>query len=62
MILKTTDEEGVAKFLNCIGFGLGRMRLCDAGACVDVVFELDANEWNGTKELQLKLKDIRKSV
>ena len=23
MILKTTDEEGVAKFLNCIGFGLG---------------------------------------
>ena len=63
MILKTTDEEGVVKFLNCIGFGLSeRMRLCDAGACVDVVFELDANEWNGTKELQLKLKDIRKSV
>ncbi|MEK7494220.1 MAG: single-stranded-DNA-specific exonuclease RecJ [Patescibacteria group bacterium] len=63
MILKTTDEEGAVKFLNCIGFGLSeRMRLCDAGACVDVVFELDANEWNGTKELQLKLKDIRKSM
>lgn len=63
LILKTTDQEGAVKFLNCIGFGLSeRMRLCDAGMCVDVVFELDANEWNGTKELQLKLKDIRKSL
>ncbi|MCR4323063.1 MAG: single-stranded-DNA-specific exonuclease RecJ [Candidatus Azambacteria bacterium] len=63
MMLKATNEDGTVKFFNCIGFGLSaHMQICDIGACVDVVFELDANEWNGTKELQLKLKDIRKSL
>ena len=63
MMLKATSADGAVKFFDCIGFGLSeRMQMCDVGACVDVVFELEANEWNGTKELQLKLKDIRKSL
>src|SRR3989344_1219349 len=53
---------GVTKFFDCIGFGLShKMENVRAGDRVDVVFELEANEWNGTRELQLNIKDIRKS-
>lgn len=63
IMLKAACEDGAVKFFGCIGFGLSsRMQFCDVGACVDVVFELEANQWNGTKELQLKIKDIRKSL
>lgn len=62
MKLKSTLESGAIKFFDCIGFGLSDRMINDkAGDKVDIVFELEANEWNGTRELQLKLKDIRKS-
>jgi len=58
--LKTSLPDGSLKFFDCIGFGLShKMEHCSAGDQVDVVFELEANEWNGTRELQLKLKDIQ---
>jgi len=60
--LKTELKNGVFKFFDCIGFGLSdRMRHADVGDIVDVAFELEANTWNGIRELQLKLKDIRKA-
>jgi len=31
------------------------------GDSIDVVYELDANEWNGNKELQLRIVDLKKS-
>jgi len=59
--LKIYLEKGNKKF-DAIGFNLGGF--CDkikAGDKIDVVFELIANEWNGTKELQLKIADLKKS-
>ena len=59
--LEKEAEKGMKKF-NAIGFGLAGF--CDKiklGEKVDIVFEMIANEWNGTKELQLKIIDIKKS-
>jgi single-stranded-DNA-specific exonuclease len=61
MSLEKEAENG-AKRLKAIGFGLANF--CDKiklGEKVDIVFEMIANEWNGTKELQLKLIDLKKS-
>lgn len=60
--LKTQYANGAVKYFDCIGFSLSaRMSHCEEGDTVDVVFELEANTWNGIRELQLKLKDIRKA-
>lgn len=43
-----------------IGFGFGHW--CDKlseGDKVDMVFEVDVNEWNGNRELQLKIVDLK---
>lgn len=58
--LERETEKGVKRF-KAIGFGLADF--CDKirlGDKIDVVFELIANEWNGTKELQLKIIDLKK--
>ncbi|HDY72815.1 MAG TPA: single-stranded-DNA-specific exonuclease RecJ [bacterium] len=59
--LKLFLEKETKKF-KAIGFGLADF--CDKiqiGDKVDIVFELIVNEWNGTKELQLKIIDLKKS-
>ena len=61
--VKAVCADGSVKFVDCIGFGLAsRMEYFTVGQGVDIVFELEANEWNGTKELQIKIKDIRKTL
>jgi single-stranded-DNA-specific exonuclease len=43
-----------------IGFHMAeKMPLLVAGKPVDVVFKIDENEWNGEKNLQLKVIDVR---
>jgi len=62
IMLKMEDSGGVVRFFNCIGFGLSsRMQFMEEGDCADIVFALEANTWNGLRELQLNLKDIRRS-
>ncbi len=57
--LKGELSSGVARFFDCIGFGLShKMEQCKTGDSVDAVFELEVNEWNGTRELQLNVKDM----
>jgi single-stranded-DNA-specific exonuclease len=46
-----------------IGFNMvAKFPLLEASAPVDVVFTLDENEWNGEKNLQLKVIDVRRSA
>jgi single-stranded-DNA-specific exonuclease len=46
-----------------IGFNMaGKFPLLQGSSKVDVVFTLDENEWNGEKNLQLKVVDLRHSV
>jgi single-stranded-DNA-specific exonuclease len=50
-----------ARGLNAIGFGLGdRARLCTEGP-VDAAFSVGFDEWDGTRRLQLKLRDLRRA-
>ena len=54
-------QQGNGKITG-IGFHMAeKMPLLEAGRPVDVVFKLDINEWNGEKNLQLKVIDFRVS-
>lgn len=57
--LKLTVTDGTATW-DAIGFRLGHWieRMPD---CVDLVYTLDANDWNGREFLQLVVKDLRPS-
>ncbi len=50
-----------ARALDAIGFGMGdRAALCDEGP-VDAAFSVGFDEWDGTRRLQLKLRDLRRA-
>lgn len=58
--LQIVTKDGVR--LNAIGFKLGDLlSQCAYGSLVDIVYHIDVNEWQGRKELQLKMVDVRKS-
>lgn len=60
--LKLTVQSHYGKIVNAIGFGLGdRLKSLGLGDEIDVVYEIDVNEWNGNRELQMKVVDIKKS-
>lgn len=47
------------KKIGAIGFGLGNIDLA-IGHNVDIVYNININEWNGNREIQLKIKDLRR--
>ncbi|MBL7047786.1 MAG: single-stranded-DNA-specific exonuclease RecJ [Candidatus Marinimicrobia bacterium] len=58
--LMITHGSGVVR--KTIGFGFGEIfDIIEIGEAVDVVFEIGVNEWNGNRELELKIIDIKKS-
>jgi single-stranded-DNA-specific exonuclease len=45
-----------------IGFGMAdKIHLLEKGAALDVVYKLDINDWNGEKNLQLRMIDVKLS-
>ena len=56
--LKLSVEADRSGVFDCIGFRLGPLR-DNLPARVDVMFNLEANEWNGRTNLQLNLKDVK---
>lgn len=46
------------KKIDCIGFGLASKEL-SIGNKVDIVYNLSINQWNGNRQIQLIIKDIR---
>jgi single-stranded-DNA-specific exonuclease len=59
--LKLAPENDKMKIFEAIGFSLGKtFSDLRQGECLDVVFQLSENTWNGTTAIQLKLLDIRR--
>ena len=56
--LKLTLEDSRGATYDCIGFRLGGLQE-SLPPRLDVMFNLEANEWNGRTSLQLNLKDIK---
>lgn len=54
-------QDGSPMYWKSIGFGLGEVwgDMLQAGDHIDVVFSINLNEWNGNRELQLQLQDIK---
>lgn len=45
--------------IDAIAFGMGSMySKLKSGTLIDIAYTIDMNDWNGTKKLQLKIKDI----
>jgi single-stranded-DNA-specific exonuclease len=60
LYLEKETKRGVKKF-SAIGFNLvNSCAKIDLNDEIDIVFEILANEWNNTKELQLKIVDLKK--
>lgn len=56
--LRLTSTPGVE--LEAIAFGMGELYgSLQGGAIADIAYSLDMNEWNGSRRLQLKLKDLQ---
>ncbi len=58
--LKMSLEQGGVR-MSSIGFNMGHHidRVIDNGRVVDCAYVVEENFWNGRKELQLRLKDIK---
>jgi single-stranded-DNA-specific exonuclease len=53
-------QEGVS--FTGIGFGMAdKWPVVQSGKPFDMVFKIDVNDWNGEKNLQLKVIDIQES-
>jgi single-stranded-DNA-specific exonuclease len=56
--LMVSDEHGLVR--KTIGFGLGKeWGNVQMGDRLDIVYEAGVNEWNGNREIQLKIIDLR---
>ena len=56
--LKLTLEDKHSTYFDSIGFRLGHLQ-SSLPPRVDVIYTLEANEWNGRTTLQLNLKDVK---
>jgi single-stranded-DNA-specific exonuclease len=56
--LKLTLEDEHSTYFDSIGFRLGPLQK-SLPQRVDVMYTLEANEWNGRTTLQLNLKDVK---
>ena len=58
--LSLRAKSGSPKIFECIGFGLGeKFSDLQKNDSVDVVFNLQQDEWNGNKRMQLNLIDLK---
>lgn len=56
--LRVTDDR-LRITLDSIGFNMGELYgALEKGEPIDITYTIDMNEWNGSRKLQLKLKDL----
>ncbi len=60
--LSITDKNGTA--LQAIAFGFGKEwgSVLTFGDVIDIVYELEINEWNGNRDIQLFIQDLQKQT
>lgn len=59
----TIGEQDHPFFFKCVGFRMSEwMQKLKVGDTIEVAYEVGVNEWNGRKEIQLRLLDIKKLV
>lgn len=58
--LKIMVSQNKSKSRKLIGFGLAKNNPLQPGDVIDVVVELGVNQWNGNRELQMKIVDLKK--
>jgi len=52
-------EPDTGEYFSCIGFGLAdKIKLFRKKESLDLLFTIEVNEWNGSKKIQLNIKDI----
>jgi single-stranded-DNA-specific exonuclease len=56
--LKVTLDDECGGFMDCIGFRMGPMHT-SLQPRIDVLYNIELNEYNGRKSLQMNLKDIK---
>lgn len=57
--LKLRVQSPNGKIVDAIGFRFGEwISKLTLGCSVDLVYEVDVNEWNGNRELQIKIVDV----
>ena len=47
--------------INAIAFGMGEKNILKIGDKVDAVYTLESNNWGNSKNIELKIKDLKKS-
>jgi single-stranded-DNA-specific exonuclease len=58
--LSLRGKAGSPKIFDAIGFSMGeKFPNLKAGDTIDIVFNLEEDEWNGNKKIQLKLIDLK---
>lgn len=58
--LQLRSADGGPKIFDAIGFGLGeKFPYLKKGDSLEIVFNLQEDEWNGNKKMQLKLIDLK---
>ncbi len=56
--LVARDEQGSSQKFICFGIGERGAQFSQGTRC-DIVYEVGVNEWNGSREIQCKIEDIR---
>ncbi len=60
--LKLRLQSQTGKLVEAIGFGFGAwVQKLTLGAWIDVVYEIQVNEWNGNRSLQVRIVDLQQS-
>jgi len=58
--LKLRLQSQTGKLVEAIGFGFGDwVQKLTLGARIDVVYEIQVNEWNGNRQLQVRIVDLQ---
>lgn len=59
----TIREADHPFYFKCVGFRMGEwVQKLRVGDTIEIVYEAGVNEWNGNREIQLRIVDIRKAI